>query len=147
MADKDAFRAFDALLQAIATTSPEWIAREFPADKVYGEGMRNYYSSMEALRCAEPFQCNEDSVLVFLMEWGNHDISAFVAAGLMIVDTLRAAKGQKSMMVEFMEAQGVRPYYIRKDGLMFDADGKFVGKARKARPRWARKVEHGKKRT
>lgn len=141
------FRMYNAVLQMMACYSPEWIAREFPADKEYDGAryeMKDYYSSMDALREAKPFECDSRNVQEFISNWLNQDLMMFYIAGIQLVDELRACQGQISLMEEFMELHGVQPYHIETDAagneIVFDGQGNFAGKVEYQRPSYIRGV-------
>lgn len=130
------FFLFTAVLRIMAKKSPEWVATEFPAEKNYDGnkwGVKDYYSSIEALTGTKPFDGNEDALLAFLMEWDNMDIIRFCVAFMLIMDELREQQGKKPVLIEFMESHGVHPQYMQEDGTVYDHEGNLVGKVEKKR--------------
>ena len=130
------FELYQAILGFVAHFPPAWIATEFPAKKVYDGrkfGCKDYYSSMETLREAKDFNGDVDALNDFLWDWLNNDTIGFVIAGMTLVDELREMRGMPSMMVEFMESQGVHPIYEKEGGMLFDHNGQFLCKKKKPR--------------
>ena len=133
------FILYSSMVQLLAQEfSPEWIAREFPAVKEYKGhtwGAKDYTTSMRALRESVPFDGEEEKVNTFLWEWDNPLIMNFVIAGFFIVDELRAARGECSIMEEWADNMGVKVYHsIKVEGgkeIMIDDKGRSLGRVRR----------------
>jgi hypothetical protein len=140
---KEEFAIYDSIIALLAQEfSPEWIAREFPAEKEYdGEKYecKDYFFSMDALAKAEPFDGDEEKVQDFLWDWDNHILRCFAVAGMTLVDEIRATEGKMSMMEEWAKDNGVTTYHTEKiDGkrVIFDDKGRSLGVLRRKKPRY-----------
>lgn len=139
---------YNKLLDAIAEYfSPKWIAREFPAEKEYTGHKwqcKDYFSCMEVLRAASPFNGDSRKVLRFMWEWYNCTVNQFTIAGITIIDELRAMQGECSCMAAFARENGIATYHTTKtrDGkeILLDDGGRIVGRVRKPIPRYLKKV-------
>lgn len=146
------FMIYVSMLKLLAQEfTPEWVQRDFPPTKVYDGaryGMKDYYTSVKAVRNAAPFDGDDDKANSFLWDYDNDLLREFVIAGMNILDELRAANGEVSMMEEWADSVGVQVVHsARVDGgkeIILDDQGRCLGVAKKPKPRHIRAVRGGK---
>ena len=133
------FEIYASMLQLVSEEfSPEWLAREFPAEKeYYGHtwGAKDYYTSMEVLKAAKAGTWTKEDVQSFLWGWDCHSLIGFTIAGLYLVDELRAMQGEPSLMESFAHDMGIKVYHSTKiengKEIMIDEDGRSLGVLKK----------------
>lgn len=108
------------LVDLMAQLTPEEFMRLFPIEKEYDGkrwGMKDYFSTMKEVRkypLKKPI--GADKIENFLMEYYNFDIMEFDVCRICTVSRLRRMEGQKGVMEEFMEEQGIHPKTHYQDG-------------------------------
>ena len=97
----------------------------------------------EALAGAVPFDGDEEKANSFLWAWDNFLLAGFAVAGLLLLDEVRAERGECSIMQEWASKNGVRTYRTMKaDGkeILLDDHGRSLGVVRRKRPRHIKAV-------
>ena len=143
------FKIHNMLLEILALNfSPEWIAREFPAEKEYKGHKwecKDYFSCMDALANSSSFNGDTAKVLEFLWDWHNWTLNKFTLAGLSIADDIRAMAGEPSCFEQFATENGITTYHTAKteDGktIVIDDKGRVTGRIRKHIPRYLKVVK------
>lgn len=78
----------------------------------------------------------------FLMEYYNRDIMNFEIQKMIIISTIRRMQGEKGLMEEFMEKEGIDTYsYYENEGIMINRRTGEVQKAEKKKPRIPKSLE------
>lgn len=108
------------IVDLMAHLTPEEFMRLFPIEKEYDGkrcGIKDYFSTMEEVR-KYPLKksIGLDRIEDFLAEYYNHDIMRFDVCRLCTISQLRRMEGQKGVMEEFMEEQGIHPKTYYRDG-------------------------------
>lgn len=98
----------------------------FPVRKDYDGhryGMKDYYSTMEAVKEIGLYEKIGDRVERFLFAYCNDDIDDYVVAWMGIVNRMHQMNGGRDMLVEFMEDQGVHPLTLyEEEGCLVDGE-------------------------
>lgn len=143
------FVLYNSMLLLLAQEySPEWIWREFPPSKTYDGAryeIKDYFTSRRALENAAPFAGDSEAVNLFLWEYDNDLLRDFVMAGLFLVDELRAAQGEPSLMKSWADEVGITVYHSTKtEGgkeILLDDEGRSLGVMKRKRPRYIGRVK------
>ena len=107
----------------LAFLTPREFMQIFPVEKTYDWKkwqIKDYISTMEEISKYDPDQpIGADKIEALLMEYQNPDIANFEVEKMMCMSALRQFRGQKGIMEEFMEEQGI-PAYTRyeNEGIM-----------------------------
>ena len=146
------FKNSNAILSGMTFLKPKDIVVLFPASKIYdGDkySMKDYYSSMEALKKAEKQwrkNVSEDA-LSFLMDYDNADTRRFCIVLMMTLTRLQRMNGETDFMMQFLQERGVKAYTkqtVNGKDLLFDSEGNFVSvicKPKKRIPSWIHVVK------
>lgn len=132
----------------VSTMTPNEFEAVFPIDKTY-DGERYeckdyFYTKKEIKEMGEDKEIGE-KVNELFWDYQNLDVKMFHLNFMSVVDGIRRAEGQKGMMEEFLEEQGVPMYRMFKDenGKEFlqNTQTGEVSKVRKATPRYLKVIK------
>lgn len=119
------------LTDLIGQLTPGEFMQIFPIPKEYdGEryGSKDYFSTMQEVR-KYPFgqPIGADKIIKFIMDYYNWDIMEFEVKKLSIISKIRRLDGQKGVMEEFLENQGIQLKTLHQEGdyLVDDKTGEW----------------------
>ncbi|MBF0229173.1 MAG: hypothetical protein HQK63_06220 [Desulfamplus sp.] len=127
--------------------TPRELMTVFPIEKKY-DGKRwefkDYFSTMEELEKIGLDNPIGENVSELFFDYQNKYIRIYNVNKIGVVDDLRRYNGEKGMLEEFMEQQGVKPLRLMTDDdgkqFMYDPDKQTTYPVSKPRPRYLRVV-------
>lgn len=109
------------IIEVIGRFTPTQLEHVFPIEKIFdGEkyGMKDYFYTKDLLNQLPQDEAiaKTTEVLGLLWDYMNKDLSKFLVRYMSAVDDLRACNGEKSVMQEFCENNGITTYTMLQDG-------------------------------
>lgn len=114
------FQRMGKIIEIIGRFTPTQLEHIFPIKKIFdGEKyeMKDYFYTKDLLRQLPQDKAIAETteVLTLLWDYMNKDLSKFLVRYMSAVDDLRACNGEKSVMQEFCEDNGIPTYRMFQD--------------------------------
>ncbi len=108
------------LTDLMGQLTPTEFMQMFPIPKEYdGEklGVKDYFSTIkDVMKYPLDKPIGIGNVTQFIMDYYNWDIMEFEVIKLSVISRIRRMEGQKGIMEEFMERQGISPRTMHQEG-------------------------------
>jgi hypothetical protein len=128
------FRFGDLMLETLGYLTLNQLMGIFPLDKEYdGEKYccKDYFYATKHLKSINPdvLICKQfKDISDFTWIYWNRDIFELDSVLIEIASDIRRCEGQKGIMEEWMEKQGIESYTINSDGIMKNSNGDTICK-------------------
>lgn len=148
-AAQNIFYVYSATTDLLAELTPIEFMNMFPIEKTYDGKrfeMKDYFSTIEKMKKYPPDKpIGEERIMYFLWDYWNRDINNFEVNKMCAMSNLRKCMGEKGLMEEFCENNGIPTYTSYDDlGIMVENGiGKVikVSKPKKRIPKSLRVVK------
>lgn len=144
------FHNIGSINTMIGWLTPRELMQMFPIEKRYDGKkyeMKDYFYTMRVIEEKGIDKCigTEQEVFDFISDYQNWDITFFMITSLTTISALRRAEGQKGLLEEFAEQNGIATYTIGTDHrgkqvLVNNTTGE-VQRVTKKRPRYLQPVD------
>lgn len=128
--------------------TPSDIENIFPIQKIYDGERReskDYFYTKHYLNSLDSCAPLGENLEELLWEYVNPELRKFNLAQLKAIDFLRKFEGKQGIMEEWVDANKIQTYFLRKDGLgkeyFYDRKTGRTIKAKKKRPKYLRVIK------
>lgn len=128
------FQLIEYINQMIGCITPAQFMQIFPVRKEYdGEkyGIKDYWTTMQKIAEIGLHTPIGEDASYFLFDYCNDDVDRYMLSWMEIVNRMHQMQGEKDIMLEFFEEQGIpfKTYHVEEGYLVDDETGEAVAPA------------------